>query len=235
MDRPRVDYNAIVTQRTLDGRIEAMMREIEKSGYVCLTDAISHYEFGGALMLERLMRDHEDKMPTGEQRRWKLFVMRDEWGNAPKPGEKIVRAVMRKRVDAAGRKMRSRAINDMKRRGTYDKQFVHKREFVVDDKGCIECTIDDAAWFLMEYGVNFESPTEALCGRREISGSPCRAPDGSFKHVWYWRYYEAPPWVYDKMPSISNPEKTRKPRSKKSDITEQVHSSPDTKPGDAEA
>lgn len=215
MEHKRVDYNTIATQKNLEGRLTALENEIKSAGYVCLTDAITNYSFGGQIMLERLMRDDKDLAPTGDNRKWKLFVMRDEWGNVPKPGDKVVREILRPFKDRAGRKLRSTAMNDMRRRGTFNRDLVIRREFTVDDKGCIECTYDDAAWFLQEHGVHFEDTGAAICGRREIAGGQCRAPDGNMRTVWYWRYWEAPPWVYDKLPSLNQKKSAPRGRPKK--------------------
>ncbi len=232
MEHKRVDYNNISTQKTLNGRIEALENEVKSAEYVCVTHALTHYNFGGALMLERLHRDNADKMPTGENRKFKIFVMRDAWGTAPKPGDVVERKIMRPLRDKAGRKIRTTAVNDMKRRGTWENDFVLKREFIVDDKGCIECTIDDAVYFLQGHGVHFEDKGAALCGRREMTSGPCKSPDGQQKHVWYWRYWEAPPWVYDKLPSLAV--KKTKGRPKKA-ANNEAHSTPDKQTGGAEA
>ena len=36
--------------------------------------------------------------------------------------------------------------------------------------------------------------------------------------MWYWRYWEAPPWVYDKLPSlVEKPNRQRKPKKAKAE------------------
>lgn len=197
----RVDYNAITAQKTAVGKHEALEREIAKCDYVCLTDAIVSMNAGGAMVFEYLEKEEKERLYTGNPRKFKLRVLRDEWGNEPKPGDKVVRKIERQYRDKAGRKLRINHIHDLQRRGLFEKDFVIRREFEVDEKGCIECLFDDAGHFLLEFGKHFESGM-AICGRKELSGGPCRAPDGSMKHVWYWRFDEAPPWVYDKLPSL---------------------------------
>jgi hypothetical protein len=203
MQEAHIDYNAIVAQKTLDERLAALRREVARCEYVCLTDAIAYYDFGGAMMFLYLADDEINNMREGKQRRWKIQVVRDEWGNPPVPGEFVERRIQKKPVDAAGRKLKSRAINDAKRRGTWERDFVEIRRFEIDDRGCIECSYDDAGWFLSEFGMHYDQSGVAICGRKEISGGPCKAPDGKQKHIWYWRYQEAPPWVYEKLPLIT--------------------------------
>ena len=197
----RIDYNAIWSQRTEDGKWDALENEVERVGHVCLSDTLTHLSSGGYMMLEWLGKQEEQNMRAGTEMRWKIRAIQDEWGNEYKPGDKVVRKITKPYRDKAGRKYRSNAINDFKRRGVYDKMFVEKREFIVDDKGCIDCSYDDAAFFLTEFGTHYASG-EALCGRRELSSGPCKAPDGSEKHVRYWRYSEAPQDVYDNLPSL---------------------------------
>lgn len=216
----RVNYHHIISPRTIDQRLEALDAEIKRVDYVCLTDAISHMGQGGEMMFEALAEDHRQKVNTGKQRTFKIRVLRDQWGNEPSPGDVVKVKRQKPYRDRAGRKLRSRAINDMKRRGTFDKAFIEIAEYVIDTDGCITCNFEDGGHLLLEFGVHFES-REALCGRRELSSGPCKvldengrgmqaeddegkprydeagAPVPLMKHVWYWRYEEAPPWTLD--------------------------------------
>jgi hypothetical protein len=202
----RIDFQRCLDHRTLDGKLQAFDKEIERVGYVCLTDVAAHRGMGGEYVLEILGEEYKDR--SVEPRKWKLQVLCDAWGDVPKPGDVVTRKVTRQFKDRAGRKLRSRAVNQMIIQGGYDKAFVQKFDFVVDEKGCIECDFESAGDFLMDYGVHFETG-EGLGGRRELSGGPCKAPDGSIKHVRYWRYKEAPPWVYDKLPVLTKKRKKK--------------------------
>jgi len=197
-----INYAYIVAPRTLDARLEALDRELERVSYISLTDAISYSRSGGALVMETLAAENPS-------RKFKIQVLKDEWGNVPKPGDIVTRKIQKKMVDRAGRKLRGNAVNDMKRRGTFDKKYIDVREFVVDDKGCIECDYDDAGWLLATYGVHCDSDA-AMGGRREFSKAPCEAPDGQMMHVHYWRYKEAPPWLYSELPDLTKTEPKKK-------------------------
>lgn len=212
MENQRVDYSKIIARRTADDKIKTLRAEIDRVNEILLTDAIVNMDRGGALMMKWLEEDEQRGMRAGTPRRWKLRVLRNEWGVEPPELKFIERRVMLPLKDEAGRVLRSRIINDMKRRGDFDRNFIETRKFAVDDKGCIECTFDDAGWFLQEFGKHFETGI-AICGRRELSGGPCKAPDGSMKHVWYWRFEEAPSWVYDKLPVLKK-KRGRKPAEK---------------------
>lgn len=183
----RINYAYITAPRTMDAKLEALDNEIERVGYICLTDAIAAYDYGGALMFATF-----DKSPPTEK--YRIRVLKDEWGNPPKPGDKVTRQIEKPRYDRAGRKLRGRAVNDMKRRGIWEKKYIETREWEIDQFGCIELGWEDAAWLLQSYGVSFETK-EGICGRKELSGGPCKAPSGDMLHVHYWRYEEVPPWV----------------------------------------
>jgi len=199
-DNHHINYAFITAPRTMDARLEALDQEIERVESVLLTDAITHDRYGGALVSETLANE-----PAFKDAKWKIRVLKDEWGNPPKPGDLVVRKIQRNLVDRAGRKLRSNAVNAMKRQGSFEKKYIDKREFVVDDKGCIECGYGDAIWFLRVRGVHYKTG-EGLGGFREHSSGPCKSPNGDLLHIHYWRYSEAPPWVYADLPDL---EKTK--------------------------
>ena len=199
-----INYAYIVAPRTVDARLSALDQEIERVEHVLLTDAITHMEYGGALVLETLAKEQVHK-----NIRWKIRVVKDEWGNAPKPGDVVTRRIQRKLVDRAGRKLRSNAVNAMKRQGGFEKRYIDKREFVVDDKGCIDCGYEDAAWLLSTHGIHYKT-NEGLGGHREHSTSPKEAPNGQMLHRHHWRYSEAPPWVYNELPTLDSTEPKKK-------------------------
>ncbi len=178
MENKRIDYSIIVARRTADDKIKTLKAEIARCGEILLTDAIVNMDRGGALMMKWLEEDEQRGLRAGAPRKWKLRVLRNEWGEEPPALKFIERRVMLPLKDEAGRTLRSRVINDMKRRGDFDRTFMQTRRYEIDDKGCIECTYEDAGWFLQEFGKHFETGI-AICGRRELSGGPCKAPDAT--------------------------------------------------------
>jgi hypothetical protein len=197
----RVDYGVINAARTENQRLELLEQEIERVGYICLTDALVHPDQCGSLMLAWLQNEETRNMRSGTQRKWMIKVIRDAWGKELKPGDFVTRKIMLPLKDRAGRLLTSRVLNKMRQRGAFDKTFIEERKFKVDEKGCIECSYDDAVYFLVDYGVHFET-RHAITGRREMSSGPCKAPDDTMRHVWYWRYEEAPPWVYSRLKKL---------------------------------
>lgn len=197
----RINYFDVVARKTATDRMQALLAEIEKADYICLTDAIVHMNQGGAMMLPWLADDEINGLRSGRPRKFKIQVLRNEWGVTPPELKTVERKITRPLKDSAGRPLTSRMIADMKRRGDFEKRYIETRVFPIDEKGCIECTYEDAASFLQDYGVHFESGV-AICGRRETSSGPCKAPDGQQRHVWYWRYKEAPPEVYERLPIL---------------------------------
>ena len=195
----RINYSLIANQSSTDGRLRALEDEIDRADYICLTDAVLNLGNCGELMMEWLGTEEKNNTSLENRRNFKIKILTDEWGNEVLPGEYLVRKKMKPLVDIGGRKLRSNAINDMKRCGTFDKQYIEERKFKVDKDGCITCGFEDAGWFLSEYGVNFDTdPKQPVCGRKEFSGGPCKAPDGKMKITHYWRYEEVPPWTEEK-------------------------------------
>jgi hypothetical protein len=200
-DPRRIDFNLVMSRKGANDKLDTLHDEIEACDYVCLTDAISNTGNGGELAMEHLGKDAADAMQFGEQKKYRLQVLKDEWGNTPQPGDTVKRITHKPWRDRQGRKLRSSAISAMKRRGDYKAKYEIVREYTIDEKGCVEMPFEDAGHFLTEYGVHFETGY-ALTGRKELSGGPCKAPNGSMMHVHYWRYQEAPPWVYSQLSKI---------------------------------
>lgn len=217
----RIDYNTIWTQQTENGKWVALKNEVARVGYVDITDVYTHLNSGGWMMLAYLDRQEQEGLRTRSEHRWKLRAICDEWGNEYKPGDVVVRKINKPFRDEAGHKLRSNAMNDMRRRGTFERDFVEVREFVVDEKGCIDCSYQDASHFISEFGVSYHDHSQALCGRRKETAEPCRAPDGSMRPIQYWRFYEVPPDEYDRMEPLNKPKQGYK-KSSKDDAKEGV-------------
>jgi hypothetical protein len=204
----RINYSMLANIKHGGQRLEALDAEIKKCEYLCLTDALSHPDLGGPLVLQFLDDEARRMAPARQMRLFRIHVLRDEWGNEPPAFMTVSRDIELPPKTRDDRLISNRALNDMRRRGTYNGKYVITRKYELDDRGCFECGYEDAGYFLSEFGVSFESnPKMALAanGRRELSGGPCKAPDGTLKHVWYWRYEEAPPWYYVNLPVITKP------------------------------
>ena len=207
----RVNYPMLAQIRNGEQRLEAMQEEIAKCDYLCLTDALSHTTMGGPLVLQWLEDELRRNAPTGNIRKFRIHVIRDEWGREPPAFMFVERKIQLPLRTRAGKRMSNRMANDMRRMGTFESQFVITRRFDLDERGCFEASYEDAGAFLATYGIHFQTKTALPTnGHRELSGGQCVAPDGSLKHIWNWRYEEAPPWIYEKLPIITKDKQQRK-------------------------
>jgi len=202
--REQINYELVKSQRTRSEAMNTFKKEAERVGYISLTDALLNLSGGGTFALKYLDAQHQIDINKvdGEARTWKIRVLKDVYGNKVKPGDVIVHSVQNKPVNSAGRMLRISALNDMIRRGTYDKDYVDRREFIVDDDNCIKCFFSDAFYFLYEFGVN-EDNGQPLTGRPEFSK---KAKGAKQKH--YWRFHEVHPVIADEkqppLPSVES-------------------------------
>jgi hypothetical protein len=70
------------------------------------------------------------------------------------------------------------------------------KTFIVDDKGCITVNAKDAQDFLRLFGVHSGTGYAISPHVVEHSADPAKAPDGSYKHVWYYRFKECESTIY---------------------------------------
>lgn len=212
MDK-QIDYAMIAGQSQRSMRIEIAEREIERVGIenVTISDALVNRDRGGGHILEYLERVESQGMfdqSTGYHNpalkpKYILRVLRNEWGDEPPTVREVLLKRMRPYRDKSGRKLTTRAVNDIRRRGG-GAQFEEVRRFEVDSRGCISCEYRDAATLLTQSGVHYNSGF-AITGKRETSRSPSKAPDGNMRTIWYWLYKEVPPWEYESLPVLTPP------------------------------
>ena len=150
--------------------------------------------------------------PGGRPFEWKILVRRDEWGNAPAPGEKVARRVPinRKFLDNNdARYTHSTQINQAKVDGSYPDRFEESREYEVDEKGCITCHFDDAGYFLFNWGIHHKT-NRGMCSKPEYSTEPVLSPSGDKLHVHYWRYSEVDADDYRQLPNREAPKRKKR-------------------------
>jgi len=172
-----------------------------------LSDAIAGFDKGGVHILEALAEKyHLDRdMPENMRFRWKIFCKRDEWGNAPSPGDIVYRKVQKPLMHAPGKPALSSELSLDIINGTYNEKWCRFIPYEVDEKGCITCEFQDAVHFIRCWGIH---PNSGLGGPplsmhlREQSQEPVMAPDGNKLHVWYHRYVEIDKAGYEALPKI---------------------------------
>lgn len=207
----KIDYAKIAMQPTIAARKATALEEIERVDYVIMTDAFLETNRGGQFVMQLLGETEKKELLRGRPtRKYRIRAIKDEWGNPYWPGDVVRRKIEEPKKDIEGQKYTNRALKKWRISGEYDKMFVSYNEYVVDKKGCIECTFEDAGFFLMDHGIHYETGF-AICGRKEMTRDPCKAPNGQMLHIHNWLYQEVPPWIYDTLPKLVKP----KPESKR--------------------
>jgi hypothetical protein len=137
--------------------------------------------------------------------RWRIKVLRDEWGRVPPPGEEVVRRMPVNRRKRDGDLVTPRMLTKARKDGSYDLKYIRKVPFKIDNKGCITCGYDDAAYFIFNWGYNLKTRT-AVTNKPEYSYEPVDMRDpskGMRKHVRYWRYAEMDKEDYAALPDLT--------------------------------
>jgi len=203
-------------QDEIDSLGEHIMEECAKDEPPFLSDLILNIDKGGqAIMIalgEREVR--EAQMSDPDRFRWKIQVLCDEWGNKPQQGDVVTRVANKNLYKRAGIPTSSKEISRSKIDGSYSKRFEDRYDYVVDDKGCVECGFTAAGYFLNVYGVHAVTKY-SLTTKPELSGGPSKAPNGDMIHVHYWRYKEMDAAAYEALSEIEKSDDPKRGLSKK--------------------
>ena len=181
--------------RTVDG---VVMDSAQNDDPVFISDLIAYKEGMPAEPLLRHLREEPDEI-------YVLHCLRDEWGNVPQPGDEVKLKRMRDLV-RDGKPITSHQEQLWKMQGIYEQKMYRVKKFKVDDKGCIRCNYADAELFLRLWGVHSITKQRISQHTMEHSAEPADCPDGTKKHVWYWRFKEIEKTGYP-YESLSKPEK----------------------------
>jgi len=201
-----IDYNQLTNCRTQAGLAEMsseIVGQFPKDQPPCLAELILNLKKGSQHILIELGRLLERRnTPDAQRYKWRLLVLKDEWGQPPVPGEKVIRKISLPLKDAAGPPISSHDISVDVANGTYDKKYKETVEFEIDEKGCITCEFDHAMAFISTWGVH--PVTRINVGRhaQEFSTEPVDCPLGGKRHVHYWRYKEVTPEEYERLPVL---------------------------------
>jgi len=204
MDLERIRVLA-VSSRDLNNYINKELEKCEPDSPPMLTDLIISEKEGGLQVLQALEAYYID-MHTPEELRfkWKLQVMRDEWGNIPQPGEKYILRLNKPYKYKNGKSVTIGQINVDKATGLHDEKWIREVPYTVDAKGCITCTYDHAMIFLRRYGTHYKTGRGGppLSTHKDPhSPEPAKCPDGSLKHKWYHLVREVSKEYYETMPN----------------------------------
>ena len=184
-----------------------------------LSDIIAGYGEGGMW----IMRELAERYNTGRGRAretqffWKLFCVRDAWGNKLYEGDIVYRRINKPLWTGSAAEQNKKYVSNNqlnldKISGTYDQKWVEFIPYEVDEKGCIECEFRDAAFLIQQFGMH---PVSKRGGPplsmhlKEKHPEEVTAPDGNKLYSWYWRYMEADKAFYEKLPKVG---KRKEPR-----------------------
>ena len=211
----RDNFKNIEDQQTRTMAVQQELAQFAPDDPPYLSDIYVNLDDGGQAALVGLEQQYATNRANPFV--WKILVRRDEWGNVPAPGEKVVRRIPKNRKWVQNNEAKytsSAQLNSAKVDGSYSDTFEEVREFEVDDKGCISCTFDDAGYFLFNWGVHHKTG-RGMCSKPEYSTEPVAAPNGNKLHVHYWRYSEVDVDDYQQLPQREK--KTRKKRGVKNE------------------
>lgn len=217
----KINYDRFKLVPDNDDRVEIALEELNKfspSDPPPLSDIYANLNNGGqAILIALEALDKQHNRVGGKPFTWKIQVLRDEWGNVPQPGEVVNRVLPINRKNRKSHPVPGRVLNAARMDGSFAEKFEQRVEYVVDPKGCIECTFNDATYFLFNWGVHFRTGY-GMCGKDQHSQEPVKSPNGQTLHVWYWRYTEVPADRYEKLPErVADPAvvKRGRPRNEK--------------------
>ena len=221
MDLDKIRALAI-SSRDLNNYIDQELAKCAPDEPPMLTDLIISEQKGGLQVLEALEAYYKDLHTPDELKfRWKLLVMRDEWGNVPQPGEKYILKLKKPYKHRDGKMATIGEINIDLATGLHDEKWIREVPYTVDKKGCITCTYDHAMIFLRNNGMHYKTgkggPPLSM-HKDPHSPEPADCPDGSKKHKWYWLVKEVNKEDYGKLPDripSDEPKRGVRPETKK--------------------
>ena len=205
-------FNGMRSQDLIDSAIIENMRDMrENNDPIFLSDLLIYKMASPAEPLLKALRDESDDV-------YFLHCLRDEWGNIPKEGDIVERRDKRELV-RDGRPVTSQDEHMWRINGEWEDRMLKIKRFTVDDRGCIKCNADDAQFFLRQFGLHSATGHRISQHTMEHSEDIADCPDGTKKHVWYWRFKECEKTIYpyDKLemrPKDEAPKRGYSPKSK---------------------
>lgn len=198
----KLNLDSISNIKDVGKRADTIVRMIEACAPddpPLLSDLLARVNDVGGVLLQVLGEHQQNKiMNSGQQIKWKIKVLRDEWGNPPAPGDEVIRLVQRKLLDSNKLPIQPDDLSVSMVDGSYEDRFFDKIVFPVDEKGCIECNFNAAVSFLNLYGLHAHTK-KPLTMKPEHSKEPVDAPNGTKIHVWYRKYQEVDKAGYEKL------------------------------------
>jgi hypothetical protein len=200
---PKINFSEIrqcTDQDTLNQKIREVIDQFNADDPISISDLLANKHRGGAPLLVELSKlDNEQMLRNQSRFTWKIETLRDEWGNVPNPGDKVCRTHKRPLDRGAGKPIPGSELSQMKIDGSYKDELEYVSEFIVDEKGCIDCTLHDAIHFLNLWGIHYKTK-KPLCDKKATSKTVVERADGQMLHVHYHRFKEANKQRYSQLP-----------------------------------
>jgi hypothetical protein len=216
----RIDFATIANEKDLDRRMQIIHDQLDKF------DDDDPHDIG-SLYVEREDREGIGLFfialgsPEYAHFRWRIQVLRDEWGKEKKPGEYIERSIPVNRKTIDGKLISAKVMSNAKRNGSFSQKYERIRKYKIDEKGCItNVPYDDAAYFIYNWGFNRKTGF-AITDKHEYSREPVDVKDhtkGFKKHIHYWRYSPVSKVDYENMPVVESMNKIEDKRIRLKDI-----------------
>ena len=164
------------------------------------------------IFLSGLLVEHEVSEPilrelrTDPRKRYKLYMIRGEWGEEPSPGFIVKRQFKNSLTDREGKLIPAKVLNNWKRAGIYDKKRYRYEDYKLDEKGCISVDAANAEYFLTQWGVHSDSGYPISYHPQEKTTEPVDCPYGGKRHAHYYRWKEMDAEMYDSLPVLKSEE-----------------------------
>lgn len=159
-----LNYDAIAAQPTTEGKSDVISNQLESVPVPSITDALTHRNRGGQMILELLNKEadkghYNPKTRTTEPRRvWKLRVLKVKSNGQlrdPKPGDKIEVVTSRTNRLPSGKKIGTTKMDEYRRMGK--DTFTEYHTITVDESLCISCEYPIASQLLTQFGRHYKS------------------------------------------------------------------------------
>lgn len=196
----KFDFNKVFSQTARDYKIRAIQGELDAVGVqnVSISDCLMNSDRDGLLVMRTLMELHKQNRDMF----YKLKVLKDHFGNAVLPGQKLEWKAGMKIRDPFGKKYTMQQINNFRRRGEI-RQIEIWHSAIVDNKGCINVNFEDAAILLSLYGVyHTGSPITSMKETSTVTiDKYTQKPTKPTRY--HWLYQEIPQDEYEQLPVLN--------------------------------
>lgn len=182
----------------IDAKVNEVIQKADvENDPIYISDILIAEKYGNYVMspvVEELRKDPSKK--------YKLKVIEGKYREKIYPGDTVVRRHKKPLYIRPGIPIPAKDQNTAMRLGKWEEKFERHEKFVVDAKGCIDCSADDAWYFLTKFGIHGKSRAE-ISPHPEFSAEPMRNPaNNQMQIVRYWRFEELDAAEYAAAPKI---------------------------------